>query len=196
VNAQHRVMYLLFNQDFEKALKAAKPILTGKQSCNVIPLKTYGLLLIPLLHLGKKEEAERYHKKGLASFKNNQERLRWLSHHLTYLALTHQLDEALSLFERYVEAGLSTFELEGQFYFALAASLMFKRFKETERSSLSLRLPQSCPIAKADRQYETSDLIQYFVKLSEDSAQAFDSRNETKQFQDIIAEHESLLKMF
>lgn len=85
--------------DLNKALKAAKPVLDGKQRCNRIPARTYSELLVPLLDAGRAEEAQEMHVKGYKMVRRDEDSLREQSAHLTYLLLSGQSKEAKKVYK-------------------------------------------------------------------------------------------------
>lgn len=85
--------------ELDKALKAAKPILTGKQSCNLIPARTYARLLVPLLQAGRTEEAQEMHLKGYKPVRRDEDKLEEQAAHLAYLLLSGQTKEAKKVFK-------------------------------------------------------------------------------------------------
>lgn len=85
--------------DLSKALKAAKPVLDGKQSCNRIPARTYTHFLLPLLQAGRDEEAQEMHLKGYKMVRRDEDALEEQAAHLAYLILSGQPKEAKKVFK-------------------------------------------------------------------------------------------------
>ncbi|MFC6593016.1 hypothetical protein ACFP81_14055 [Deinococcus lacus] len=93
------VQHWLAQGELEKALKAAKPILDGKRSCNRIPARTYTHFLRPLLDAGRAEEAQDMHLKGYKMVRRDEDSLREQSAHLAYLILSGQEKDAQKVFK-------------------------------------------------------------------------------------------------
>lgn len=93
------VQHWLAMGNLEKALKAAKPVLDGKQSCNRVPARTYTLFLLPLLHAGRAEEAQEMHVGGYKMVRRDEDSLREQAAHLAYLILSNQPKEAKKVFK-------------------------------------------------------------------------------------------------
>lgn len=191
---QQAINFQLFLNDDEEALNVAKPILAGKQRCNDIPRATYSSLLIPLLRLGRPEEAAKFHKKALPMYKQSQEDLLGLADHLSYLAVSKDLDTALSLFEKHVAWAFKTAEINSKFSFLLASHLMFKRFLEQGHRDLKVRLPKDNPMHKDSQTYDLKELSEQFSEQLKSLAVQFDQRNETTHYNTTIQENEALLE--
>src|SRR5262249_45847056 len=59
-----QVDYLIFMGKDERALEQARPIVHGSMKCAEVPHVTYAKLLLPLLRLGRLEDAAEYHRRG------------------------------------------------------------------------------------------------------------------------------------
>ncbi len=189
------VTYHTFMNDDLKAIETAQPVLEGKQRCASEPRDTYGNVLLPLVRLGKLEDASKYHEKGIALFKNSQDSIDSLGDHLRYLALVNKLDKALALFEQHIAWALQTAELHAQLNFLMASHLMLQRFLESGETELSVRLPQDHPLFKENRQYEISELNEHFYQQITSLSERFDQRNQTSHFKERIQQEKELLKI-
>jgi len=187
------VTYHSFMGDDELALETAQPLLNEEQGCASEPRDTFGNVLLPLVKLGKLEEAETYHKKGLALFKNSQDSIDSLGDHLRYLALVKKLDQALELFEQHIDWALKTVELNAKFNFLIASYLMLQRFIESGEETLSVRLPKDYVLYREDRTYDLKELSEDFYNQLSTSAESFDKRNQTSFYKETIQTEISLL---
>src|SRR5205085_9358405 len=68
-----QVEYLVELGEDENALQRAEPILSGRMRCAEIPQVTLGTVLLPLVRLGRIEEAARHHLKGARLVARNPE---------------------------------------------------------------------------------------------------------------------------
>ena len=82
-----------------KPLELAEPILHGSMRCETIPHTTYAFVLLPFLQTGQVEKAMEYHHKGYRLISGNRHFLAQIGDHLTFLALTDNLSQAIKLFE-------------------------------------------------------------------------------------------------
>ncbi|WP_239256288.1 tetratricopeptide repeat protein [Listeria ilorinensis] len=106
--AHEMAHYYWFVGDYEKALKAAKPILNGRMSCAEVPHLTYGLMALTYLELGEKEKAEECLDKGLPLVQQNMDLLDALAQLIEYLIRTDRHEQALEVFENHREMALNT----------------------------------------------------------------------------------------
>ncbi len=187
------VIYHIFAREDEKALGVAKPILEGKLSCADIPRSTYAQVLLPLVHLGRFDEAERYHQQGIPLYQSTQEGLEDLGKHFAYLVVVEKLAEAISLFERHLPWALKTAQIGSRFNFYLATNLLFKQLVK-EHEHINLRLPPNFQLFELEGRYKVQLLAAHFDQELQILAKSFDQRNQTARFKERVEESERLLE--
>jgi hypothetical protein len=74
--------------DDEKALSTWAPVLAGDHVCAEEPHRVLAEALVPLVRLGRLDEARTYHLRGYRMAKGNESLLRSIGHHLEFCALT------------------------------------------------------------------------------------------------------------
>jgi tetratricopeptide (TPR) repeat protein len=191
--ADFHVSYLAECGDYEKALEVAKPILKGRESCAEVPHNTYASVLKPLLRLGRYEEAVEYHQKGYKMVKDNHDFLMSVADHLEFLAYSHNLGSALSLFERHLPWALETLDLERQDYFYTATLPLWERLKERGDAFVKVRVPKGFAVQGSEEGLELAKLEQYIKKELISLAKQFDSRNKTSSFSQRLEADSELL---
>ncbi|MFI5805613.1 tetratricopeptide repeat protein [Streptomyces sp. NPDC051561] len=72
----------------EKALAAWAPVLEGEHTCAEEPHRVLAEALVPLVRLGRYDEARTYHLRGYRMAKGNESLLRSVGHHMEFCALT------------------------------------------------------------------------------------------------------------
>ena len=187
------VEFLLWSGDTEQAIAKAKPLLAGKMRCAEVPGITHSLLLVPLLKLGKAEQAAKGHK---ASFKQMRDNRKFIGHagqHLQYLALINDFTPAAKLLETRLAWALETRNGQDKFSFLLGARLLLARLAAQGRKTIKLLLPPSFPHARDDGQYDTAALAEKFLALASDVANQFDRRNGTDRYAQLLKENEALI---
>ncbi|MGL4611684.1 MAG: hypothetical protein ACRCYY_18735, partial [Trueperaceae bacterium] len=137
--ADFHVEYSMGLGEYERGLELAQPLLKGRMSCAEVPHVTYGTVLEPLLYLQRYDEAIAYHQKGYKMIKDNPDFLVSTGEHLAFLAYTHNLGMALSLFERHLPWALATFDLERRFEFYLSSLPLWHRLKERGDTVVKVR---------------------------------------------------------
>ena len=191
--ASYSVYYHARSGQDEQALKSAQPILAGRLRCAEVPHRTYASVLLPLLKLGRTEEATNYHQKGYKLIKQNPDFLEVMGFHLAFLAHTRKLPEAVKLFERHLPWALETLVPEEKFIFYEHLLPLFSRLRETGEETLALRLPKSFPLFNRSGHYAVDALEAHVTETLSELAQAFDARNGTDYFQRRISADEELL---
>jgi hypothetical protein len=189
------VEYLIRAGKDERALERAGPILAGRLRCAEIPHLTLARVLLPLLRLGRLEEAARRHVRGYALAAGNRDFLPETARHLTFLVLTDNLARAAQLLENHLPWALETAELGRRFPFYLAARLLLQRLQDAGRSALALRLPRTFRLHDDAGQYEVAALAAWCDEALGDLAARFDARNGNDHFTRGIADNRRLKEL-
>jgi hypothetical protein len=179
----------------EQAVSLAAPIVAGRMKCAEIPHATFGKLLLPLLRLGRPEEAMRHHRRGYRLIAGNEEFLYEASEHLTFLVLTDNLAKGTTLLARHLPWALATSELARRFAFQLAARLLLGQLQGAGRKRLTLRLPASLAAHREGGTYEVGALADWLDEDLRALAARFDERNSNDYFSRRIVESQDLLKL-
>ncbi|RKH44351.1 hypothetical protein [Corallococcus llansteffanensis] len=180
--------------EWEQAVKKAKPILDGRQSCAEIPHLTLGTLLYPFFKLERLEEARACHVRGYAMVAKNREFLATVGEHLEFLALTGNLSRGLTLLEKHLGWALEHSSHRDRFSFYAASSFLLGQVTAEGRDEVSLRLPKAFPLHAVDGGYATRALQDWMETQARDIAARFDARNGTARFTGLLARNEVLAK--
>jgi hypothetical protein len=172
-----KIKFLIYIGDYEQAVTAAAPIIQGTLSCAEIPHHTLAALLLPLLKLGRIDEAMEYHHKGYPMVAKNRDFLISVSEHLFFLVATNNVVKAIGLIEKHLQWALEPVEPRSQFYFYRASYFLIKSLQDRDESHVKLLLPRSFPLYSQDGSYDVSLLVNWFSKATEDLATRFDLRN-------------------
>ncbi|MFO0934923.1 MAG: hypothetical protein U0798_00220 [Gemmataceae bacterium] len=179
----------LARKEYDLALKTARPILNGKLSCKTVPQRSYNKLVSYLIldpNPKLKTLAEDVHVKGKALIRGS-DHLERMDGHLMYLAFTSRIADAMKLFNRTNQLGLSYVSLVDRFYY-LRSSLFLMERVAIEKSRSRPKLHAHHELAKLPAR----DILPAFTdKLREelrDVANQFDKRNGTKAFASLIDE--------
>ena len=188
-----RVSFAIYSGNDERALEVALPILNGKKKCGSVPHRTYANILLPLIRLGRQQEALRYHVKGYGQIANNKGFLDRIADHLICLTLTENFDRGITLVERHYSWTETIRNGFSHFHFFLAASLLFEQLAEREGPKgtygvFNLSLPRSFPLFSETGDYDCARLAAWFKQKAEAIAMRFDERNETDFFMRTVAE--------
>ncbi len=191
-----RVDFLAFDGRLEEAVEAAGPILSGRMKCAEIPKNTYNRVMLPLVKLGRVDEAMAVHRKGHRLISGKPMLVEDAAHHITFLALTDNLARAIKLFEThlpYPREALASGRMD-RFDFALAARFLMERVASSRdaNATVALRLPKAFPVFQESGRYDPLALASFFDDEARKLAALFDARNETGEFARRCAEARTL----
>ncbi len=192
--ANFHTEYLTEFGHYERGLKVAKPILDGRMSCAEVPHFTFATVLEPLLQLQRYDEAISYYQKGYKLVKSNQDFLTAVSEHLAFLAYSHNLGTALSLFERHLPWALATADMERRFAFYVSSLPLLARLKERGDSFVKVRVPKEFTLQGSEEGLELIKLEQHIKTELADLAKQFDARNKTNAFTKKLEINQALLE--
>jgi hypothetical protein len=190
-----RVSFHIYRMADERALTVASRLLRGSQRCRTVPQRTYSKVLLPLLRLGRQEEAWQYHKSGYAMIANDRAMLDYMSEHFMFLALYGDLKGAASILEKHyhwTEENTNPYE---RFMFYRAAWLFLELAAEAGQERLNLKMPRSFPLYDEAHHYETTRLKEWFVGRARQLAVRFDARNGTERFTKELLDLEAMKEL-
>jgi len=189
---EHRVLY---GED-EEALARASLILRGRLSCAEVPQRTYAQVLLPLLRLGRVDEAMSFHLKGYRQIAGNPGGfLNHIALHMNFLALTGNLAKAVKLLEKHLPAALENPSLGKRFDFYLSCRQVLDLLLGEDKKAVKLRLPSAFPLYESGGNYLIGNLLGWFANQTQDLAKRFDKRNGNTFFSQKIADLEKLKKL-
>ncbi len=176
------VSYAIFLGDDALAVKGAQPLLDGGEKCATVPHRTYAKLLLPMVRLGRQQEALTYHRAGYRLIAGNRSYLDRVADHLIFLVLTENFDRAMELFEKHYPWAENNYDCFSCFHFFRAAWFLFELAGAQSMDSVNLNLPRSFPRYSNDGRYRAMELAETFKQKADDLAVQFDARNETDFF--------------
>lgn len=192
--ANFHAEYLTVFKNHERALEVAQPLLMGRMSCAEVPHFTYARVLEPLLHLQRYDEAVDYHQRGYKMIKSNQDFLIAVSHHMAFLAYSHNVGSAISLFERHLPWALATADMERRFEFYASSLPLWSRLKERGDTFVKVRVPKEFAVQGSEEGLELVKLESYVKGKLAELAKQFDARNKTNAFANRLEVNQTLLE--
>lgn len=191
-----RVSFNLYTGNDERALREAESLLSGREKCRSVPQRTYAKLLIPLLRMGRADEAWKYHMRGYQMIASQRSMLDYLCEHLLFLALYGDLKGAARLLEKHFHWTLENTNVFERFMFYRAAWFFLERTEEAGRTVLELRMPRAFPLYnRCGYFYDTPELKEWFAAGARAIAVKFDARNGTPFFTEQLLDMESIKKL-
>jgi hypothetical protein len=166
----------------QRGIDRAGPILTGNLRCATVPHNTLASVLLPLLRLGRLEEAAAYHRKGLRLIARNRSFIEDLGEHMVFLTLTDNFGSAVKLLLRHLPWALECTALDDRFEFYLAARLLLERLAEMGQKPVALRLPRTFAAWQKGGKYDPEALAGWFDREALALAAQFDRRNGNDAF--------------
>jgi hypothetical protein len=167
---------------YKRALQVAKPVLDGRMSCAEVPHFTFASVLESLLYLQRYDEAIDFYQRGYKLVKNNQDFLAATAEHMAFLAYSHNLGTALSLFERHLPWALVTADMERRFEFYVSSLPLLERLKERGDTVVKVRVPKEFLLQGSQEGLVLADLETFIKTELADLAKQFDLRNKTDAF--------------
>ena len=177
-----QVEYCVFVGDDAGAIRAAKPILSGKMVCGEVPERTYADLVLPLIRLGKHERALENFRTGYRLIDRDPKFVRHKAMFLIGLTLTDNLSRAVKLLDRHLPEALVSASPWWRFEFLLAARLLSEKLAESGKKTLPIRIPEGVALEGGDGKPTVAALIAWLDAELSASAAKFDARNGNKSF--------------
>lgn len=171
------VKYLNSKGDYQAAIKAAKPVISGKVRCLTVPQRTFSEIIFAELSLGNLDKAREAFEKGYRQVSGNPDYISTICWHLGYLIRAMDFPRGTRLIERHLPWVLQANNLEQQMWFYSHTGNFFERLASQEPDSRRVRIPESLPIHSPEDRYEPAKLAQWFQSHAAEIAKRFDVRN-------------------
>jgi hypothetical protein len=185
------VSFALRQKDDAEAARLAVPIIEGRLRCGSIPKITFANLLLPLLRLGRIDEAVSLHLQGYRLVSRaGRGYVSSIAEHIAFLALTGNFDRAVRIFEKHLTDASTLADLASKFDYYVAAWFLLDELRE--RGTLKLRLPRPLEVYEESGTYRTARLAGWFLRQAQTLAARFDARNESDYYTRRIRETAAL----
>jgi hypothetical protein len=191
------VSFALRAGDDARAVALASPIIERRMSCSSIPKNTFAHLLLPLVRLGRMDEAVSLHLEGyrLVSLAAKAS-LSSAAEHLEFLVVTGNFDRAVRIFEKHLADACALADAATKFDYYLASWFLLEQLVERGRATLNLqRLPRGLPLYEESGTYSVARLGAWFLSECEALAARFDARNESDYYTESIRETAALREL-
>jgi len=169
---------IYLDQDDIKALKTAQPLLDGRLSCTEVPLVTYPRLLLPLLRLGRYDQAlEYFHHAYPGILRLNSGMLFYVGMEFRFACIAGLHTKADRLFEKHFANAVTTYDYENKFQFYLPSITYLDIKLNAGRHFLALTLPKKLKSLQTSNGVESSALKSWLQEQLIPIAARFDERN-------------------
>lgn len=171
----------VFLNDDAAAIQAAKPILSGKMSCSVVPECTYSGAVLPFLRLGNAKRAMECFASGYQLIGRQSTFLPQKAKYIVGLTLTDNLSRAVKLLDRHLPEALDSVDPSAKFEFYLAARLLLEKLAENGKKTVPIRVPKKLELG-GESKPTVAVLTGWLDTELKGLASAFDARNGNKSF--------------
>ncbi|MGY5137656.1 tetratricopeptide repeat protein, partial [Streptomyces nigrescens] len=158
--------------DDERALATWAPVLNGEQSCAEQPHLILALSLVPLLRLGRFDEARRNHLRGYRLARGNGSLVPALARHIEFCALTGNEARGLEILAEHAAYLDNDGEPLSRLEILSAAALLLRRLVELGHADRPVPLPGGITVT-------AEQLLARTREAADGLARRFDERNGT-----------------
>lgn len=116
--------------DDTKAVDIWEPVLAGKQSCLEEPHRVLARSLLPLVRLGRGDEARAHHLRGYRMARGNESLLRSIGEHIEFCALTGNEARGLEILSEHTARLGPLVDVEAQMQFYAGILVLLRRLGE------------------------------------------------------------------
>ena len=187
--------YQRFIGRYAAAVATGEKALESGKTCRSQPRGLIGTMLVPLIRLGRREEAATLQKRHQSLVRRSSDHPVCYDHDITALALLGDLAGAQRLFERHHQAGLTAVDQNDRFEFIEAARLWAELALIGGPARRKVRLTDVGPPADAAGRVDMGELTDWLAAEAGALADRFDARNGTAEFRRRMDELPELLDL-
>lgn len=177
-----KVTYQIYRGASEVALRVAEPIIDGRKVCRSVPHRTFANLLIPLVKLGRWDEAYDLHLRGYHLMAGKVAMLPYLCEHLHFVGLYGDFEKGAQILESHFDWSNKNTNIHDRYLFYRAAWAFLDLMIDSGREMSTLRLPESFPMKSENNVYQVAELKDWFEKRTREIGERFDRRNGSNHF--------------
>ncbi|MFF4424837.1 tetratricopeptide repeat protein [Streptomyces sp. NPDC001549] len=169
--------YAVLHGDDTEALELWKPVLDGDLTCAEEPHRLLATSLLPLLRLGRADEARSHHLRGYRMARGNESLLPSVGKHIEFCALTGNEPRGLEILAEHAAHVAPLANLDDRLAFHGAILVLLRRLRELGHG----RTPA---VSYEGRPRTVDELYEVLYAGCLDIARQFDARNGTTRFSD------------
>lgn len=162
--------YAMMRGDDAEALKVWQPVLSGERACAEEPHRVLATSLLPLVRLGRLDEARSSHLRGYRLARGNESLLPSLGRHIEFCALTGNESRGLEILSEHAAHVGPLANLSDRLAFHGGVLVLLRRLKELGHG-------QSPAVPYEGVPHTVSELYEVLRAGSLDTARRFDARN-------------------
>ncbi|MDO4257960.1 MAG: hypothetical protein Q4C87_00380 [Actinomycetaceae bacterium] len=185
------VKWLISRGEYEAAIAAGQPVLSGRVGCQEQPSSTYCALTVAYEKLGLREEAWQAHIRAYAVQSKDMDHLESLTVHVRYLVLSGNLSRALAIIRRHASLVEKETGADVVMYFLAECAATLGALEEAGRGEQEFAVPMSSrpglePAFKISPRLTIAEAGRKCADVALALAQRFDERNGTTRVSDHI----------
>ena len=174
--ASRAVTHAVRRGDDAGAVARAEPLMSGRLACAEEPERTHSSLLVPLLRLGREEEAAERHAAGTEALKRFPHFSWCAAEHFLYLARVGETEQVAPLLKLTAGAVGGASDDNRRAYLAAAGAALETVAERSDRPG-RYRLPEDFPVPDVGDRVRPSELAAAYAAAADDLAARFDARN-------------------
>lgn len=174
-------------------VRKAEEVINGNLRCAEVPQVTYAEILLPMVRIGRADDAMKYHKKGYPQIRRNVGEVSHWGEHMCFLALTGNEARAAKLLEKHLPDVENCHDPLAKLAF-LRHMLVVVECLADQKEKMKLRLPKESPFANDSGEYSLADLAKAVRKRTIELSRQFDRRNRNSYYAELVEELPELLK--
>ncbi len=171
------VSSLVGSGEYAVAIKAAKPIMSGRIGCHTVPQRTFADIIIAELSLDRLDKAREAFETGYPQVAGNPDFLSTVGWHLCYLTRALDVPRGLRLIERHLPWACQTNNPSERMGFYSRVGTFFERLAGERPKPRKVRIPNTLSIHNNEDRYAPADLAAWFHAEAGKIAARFDARN-------------------
>ncbi|MEU7554805.1 tetratricopeptide repeat protein [Streptomyces sp. NPDC044571] len=169
--------YAVLRGDDARALEMWQPVLSGERTCAEEPHRLLGTSLLPLLRLGRYDEARSNHLRGYRMARGNESLLPTIGRHIEFCALSGNESRGLEILAEHAAHLHPLANADDQRAFHGGILVLLRRLRELGHG-------QSPAVPYEGVPHTVSELYEVLRASSLDIARRFDARNGTTRVSD------------
>ena len=135
----------------------------------------------PLYLKGREAEAAKYQRQALPLLRNEPTDALGAGAHIAFLGKSEQLDEAVEVFEEFLQPGMEAPDPDAHFRIFAASAGLCRRLAQ-HATTWRLKLPDRHPLKNASGEYSCQELGDWFETSAREIGTLFDRRNGNDYF--------------
>jgi hypothetical protein len=186
------VVHLADTRQDRRAVRAGLDLLARGVADAYNRPKVHWALILPLLRLGRLDEAAACHRAAVRHAAANPRYASRLGTHVRFLAVTGNLDAGVRLFRTAVNHAVGWADPWSLFRLWDQSALLFERLAEAGRAEVRMRLPAAFGPYRSNGRYDPAALAGWLRAEAERLAALFDARSGTGYAPDLLRDHRRL----